>query len=258
MPGDDNSGVFVGFPPSQRPVVGGQQRLRGPDRRHRRRRPHHRLGLRLQVGRHRRPRRRAEPAGRVEHLRAAGRGRAAAGLPQRRADQRLHQHRPGPLAAPGTSASRTTAPATTSRSATSGSRSWAAPPPTGTGPIVGLAGKCLDVSGGSSADGTKIQLWTCNGTGAQQWTVAPGSTIAGAGQVPGRRRRRHRRRHQGAAVDLQRHRRAELGRRRPTDRCATRSRASAWTCRRATPPTAPHVHLWTCHGGANQRWRLPA
>jgi type 1 glutamine amidotransferase len=43
-------------------------------------------------------------------------------------------------------------------------------PPTGTGPIVGLAGKCLDVNGSGTADGTKIQLYTCNGSGAQNWT----------------------------------------------------------------------------------------
>jgi hypothetical protein len=30
-------------------------------------------------------------------------------------------------------------------------------------------GKCMDVTGGGTADGTQIQLWTCNGTGAQEW-----------------------------------------------------------------------------------------
>ena len=28
---------------------------------------------------------------------------------------------------------------------------------------------CLDVSGGGTSDGTPVQLWECNGTGAQQW-----------------------------------------------------------------------------------------
>ena len=49
MAGDDNSGIFIGFPPVDRPVVGGQQRLRDPDRRDRRGRPHDRLGLHVQV-----------------------------------------------------------------------------------------------------------------------------------------------------------------------------------------------------------------
>ncbi len=38
------------------------------------------------------------------------------------------------------------------------------------GPITGIGGKCLDVANAGTADGTKIQLWTCNGTGAQRWT----------------------------------------------------------------------------------------
>ena len=114
MPGDDNSGIFIGFPPSTDPwsaVNNGYEiQIDATDAADRT------TGsvYTLQVGRHRRPRRRAQPAGGVEHLRAAGRGRAAADLPQRRADQRLHQHRPGALAGRATSASRTTAPATTS------------------------------------------------------------------------------------------------------------------------------------------------
>jgi beta-glucanase (GH16 family) len=37
--------------------------------------------------------------------------------------------------------------------------------------ITGLAGKCLDVAAANSADGTPVQLYDCNGTGAQQWTA---------------------------------------------------------------------------------------
>ena len=29
--------------------------------------------------------------------------------------------------------------------------------------------KCLDVTGGATASGTPLQLWDCNGTGAQEW-----------------------------------------------------------------------------------------
>ena len=39
------------------------------------------------------------------------------------------------------------------------------------GPITGLGAKCVDVSGARTANGTAIQLYTCNGTGAQNWTV---------------------------------------------------------------------------------------
>ncbi|GHH52727.1 hypothetical protein GCM10018773_53220 [Streptomyces candidus] len=37
------------------------------------------------------------------------------------------------------------------------------------GEVKGVNGKCLDVDGSQTADGTKVQLWTCNGSGAQAW-----------------------------------------------------------------------------------------
>jgi cytochrome c len=44
-------------------------------------------------------------------------------------------------------------------------------PGTGTGsPITGIAGKCVDVNGGGTADGTIVQLWACNGGSGQNWT----------------------------------------------------------------------------------------
>ncbi|AYG78258.1 Glucan endo-1,3-beta-glucosidase [Streptomyces hundungensis] len=45
-------------------------------------------------------------------------------------------------------------------------------------------GKCLDVEGGSTGNGVPVQLWPCNGTNAQDWTViADGSqyVLANAG-----------------------------------------------------------------------------
>ncbi|MFG2105150.1 ThuA domain-containing protein, partial [Micromonospora echinaurantiaca] len=53
---------------------------------------------------------------------------------------------------------------------------------TGAGPIRGLAGKCLDVRNAGTADGTQIQLYTCNGSAAQTWTVTPNSTIRALGK----------------------------------------------------------------------------
>src|SRR6185295_6290723 len=41
----------------------------------------------------------------------------------------------------------------------------------GAGPITGLGGKCVDVAGAATANGTAIQLYDCNGTAAQRWTV---------------------------------------------------------------------------------------
>ncbi|OEJ97341.1 endo-1,4-beta-xylanase [Streptomyces thermolilacinus] len=44
-------------------------------------------------------------------------------------------------------------------------------PPPGSGQIKGIAsGRCLDVPGASTADGTQVQLWDCNNRANQQWT----------------------------------------------------------------------------------------
>ncbi|MET8827207.1 family 16 glycosylhydrolase [Streptomyces sp. NPDC004610] len=48
--------------------------------------------------------------------------------------------------------------------------------------IRGLAGKCADVAGGGSANGTAVQLYDCNGSGAQQWTVGSDGTIRALGK----------------------------------------------------------------------------
>ncbi|MFC0622867.1 glycosyl hydrolase family 18 protein [Kribbella deserti] len=57
------------------------------------------------------------------------------------------------------------------------------PPPGGkTGPIKGLAGKCVDVAAANSANGTAVQLYTCNGTNAQTWTVGTDGTIRALGK----------------------------------------------------------------------------
>src|SRR5690242_9320562 len=39
------------------------------------------------------------------------------------------------------------------------------------GQITGLGGKCVDVAGAGTANGTAVQLYDCNGSAAQQWTA---------------------------------------------------------------------------------------
>ncbi|KAJ7128430.1 ricin B lectin domain-containing protein, partial [Mycena epipterygia] len=62
-------------------------------------------------------------------------------------------------------------------SAGSTSQSW-----TISGSTLQIFGnKCLDVTGGASADGTQMQIWTCTGGDTnQQWTFS-GSTIQWSG-----------------------------------------------------------------------------
>jgi len=39
------------------------------------------------------------------------------------------------------------------------------------GPITGLGGKCVDVASASTANGTAVQFYDCNGSAAQTWTT---------------------------------------------------------------------------------------
>ncbi|GAA3206522.1 family 16 glycoside hydrolase [Dactylosporangium siamense] len=55
------------------------------------------------------------------------------------------------------------------------------PPGDHTGTLTGIGGKCVDVSNAGTANGTKIQLWGCNGTTAQSWTRS-GDTLRALGK----------------------------------------------------------------------------
>ncbi|MCE6997221.1 glycosyl hydrolase family 18 protein [Saccharothrix sp. S26] len=130
-------------------------------------------------------------------------------------------------------------------------------PPGRTGPITGIAGKCVDVAGASSANGTAIQLWTCNGTTAQSWTVAGDGSlralgkcldVASAGTA------------NGTVVQLwdcngtgaQRWQAAADG---------TLRNPASGRCLDATGPSSAdgtRLQLWDCFAGSNQVWRLPA
>ncbi|WBC17369.1 ThuA domain-containing protein [Micromonospora sp. WMMA1998] len=126
----------------------------------------------------------------------------------------------------------------------------------GVGPVKGLAGKCLDVRGAASADGTQIQLYTCNSSAAQSWTVTPNGPVKALGKcldVSG-----------GGSADG--------------------TKIQLWTCNGTgaqnwsaqadgtvrnpqsgkcldvsgnNSADSTPVHLWTCTGAANQRWTLP-
>lgn len=126
----------------------------------------------------------------------------------------------------------------------------------GVGPIKGLAGKCLDVRNGGTADGTQIQIYTCNGSAAQTWTVTPNSTIKALGKC----------------LDVN------------GSGTANGTKIQLWTCNgsgaqnwaAASDGTLRNpssgkcldvsgnnsadstvVHLWTCLNAANQKWTLP-
>jgi mannan endo-1,4-beta-mannosidase len=55
-------------------------------------------------------------------------------------------------------------------------------PPPRTGPITGVGGKCVDVAGSSTVNGTAVQLYDCNGSGAQTWTADSAGTLGALGK----------------------------------------------------------------------------
>ena len=58
--------------------------------------------------------------------------------------------------------------------------------PSGSGvpttPLVGYTGLCLDLAGDNNSNGTKVEIYTCNGTNGQQWTEEPDGTIRADGK----------------------------------------------------------------------------
>ena len=52
----------------------------------------------------------------------------------------------------------------------------------GTDGTIRALGKCLDINAASSANGTRVQIYQCNGTDAQRWTIGADHTIRGFGK----------------------------------------------------------------------------
>ncbi|MFB7501678.1 ricin-type beta-trefoil lectin domain protein, partial [Streptomyces sp. NPDC056161] len=125
------------------------------------------------------------------------------------------------------------------------------------GQITGLAGKCVDVAGAASANGTAVQLYDCNGTNAQIWSNPGDGTLRALGKC----------------LDV-------------VDRgTADGASVQLWDCSGGANQqwvvTAAHdivnpaankcldvrdnnsangtrLQIWTCSGGANQKWNAPA
>jgi len=149
-------------------------------------------------------------------------------------------------------------PARTTATFTWNTATGTPPPTTGTGVITGLAGKCLDVAGASSADGTAAQLYTCNGTTAQQWTRGSDGTLRALGKclaLAGGATA------DGTKVQITTCSGAAAQQWSVNDTSHDIVSTSANKCLDVTGNTSADATLtqvWTCTGAANQKWTAPA
>jgi hypothetical protein len=116
----------------------------------------------------------------------------------------------------------------------------------------GLAGKCLDVNGASTADGATVQIWGCGDTANQLWSAYTDGTL----------------RSMGKCLDA-----AGWG-------TANGTKVQTWTCNGgsnqvwqpynggyrnpasgrcldvpgSSTADGTQLQLWDCNGGSNQKW----
>ena len=134
-----------------------------------------------------------------------------------------------------------------------------APPATGAGKIKGVpSGKCADVAAANTANGTAVQLYTCDtGGSAQQWTRSSDGTLRALGKC----------------LDAAGGVNADGTRVQIWD-CTAGSANQQWTynataqtltnpatgkCLDATAEATANgtrLQIWACNGKANQRWTL--
>jgi hypothetical protein len=122
----------------------------------------------------------------------------------------------------------------------------------------GTPAKCLDAAGDGSANGTKVQLWTCLNDASQNWTIQPSGTIQingaclavqGSAPVPPN----------GAKLQLwscngTANQRWHQG---PGNTLVNGAGGKCLDDPNASVTNGIQLQLWTCNGGKQQAWPLP-
>jgi chitinase len=132
------------------------------------------------------------------------------------------------------------------------------PPPGHTGPITGYVGLCLDDRSASTANFNPIQVYTCNGTAAQTWTVdTSGHTLRVLGKcldvnAAGTAN--------GTTVDLYDCNGTAAQVWMPQSNGSLLNPNSGKCLDDTGVSTTPGTQsqIWSCTGGANQKWVLPS
>jgi hypothetical protein len=125
-----------------------------------------------------------------------------------------------------------------------------------TGPITGYQGLCVDVRGANSANFTPVQVYTCNSTSAQQWTVVQaGSTlqalgkcmdINGGGTADGTTVDLYTCNNTGAQVFIPQSNGSLYNPQ--SNKCLDDTGYGG---------SGTQLQIWDCSGNANQQWHLP-
>jgi hypothetical protein len=122
------------------------------------------------------------------------------------------------------------------------------------GPITGLGGKCVDIAAASSANGAHVQLFDCNGTAAQTWTVGDDGTVTALGKCM-----------DVAAASTTNGAKVQIYDCNGTNAQKWTRSGSAFVnggsgkCLDATGQSSANgnqLQIWTCTGAANQSWTL--
>jgi hypothetical protein len=126
----------------------------------------------------------------------------------------------------------------------------------GTGAITGFGGKCVDVAAANNTNGTQVQLWTCNGTNAQQWTVGSDGTIRALGKcldVSGGSTAN------GAKVQIWdcNGTGAQQWQGNSANDLVNPQSGKCLDATNVSSADGTPLQIWSCHGGANQKWILP-
>ena len=126
-----------------------------------------------------------------------------------------------------------------------------------TGPITSgvNSAKCVDDNGQSSANGTKIQVWDCNGGANQSWTVASNGTVQVYGKcldITGASTAN------GALIELwQCNGGANQQWQASNGALVNPASGKCLDDPGSNTANGTQLDLWACTGGTNQQWHLP-
>ncbi|WDZ82882.1 RICIN domain-containing protein [Micromonospora cathayae] len=141
--------------------------------------------------------------------------------------------------------------------AAAGPQGGTTPPPAQSTRIVGgQSGRCLEIGGSSTTNGTQTQLWDCTGGTNQTWTYTAGKQLtvygtkcldaSGQGTTNGT---------QAIIWDCN----GQPNQQWNVNSNGTITGVQSGLCLDASGNSTANgtkVHLWACHGGTNQQWSL--